>query len=166
MAFTSYGAVRPWAKAIKEEVLERRMPPWGALDGFGEFFDDISLTSEEIHVLADWVEGGAPEGDSQYLPTGLNRPAPLPAAGRPAGASMVFEDGWQIRQPLTLLAIRAESPLRATVEVPGGRTIPLIWVREVRPQHPQAYRFRAPVRLPVGARVRVSGGQSVRVWIK
>jgi hypothetical protein len=26
---------RPWAKAIKEEILERRMPPSQAVKGFG-----------------------------------------------------------------------------------------------------------------------------------
>ena len=26
----TYEEARPWAKAIKEEVLERRMPPWEA----------------------------------------------------------------------------------------------------------------------------------------
>src|SRR5690349_4181306 len=28
IAFTSYKEVRPWAKAIKERVLTRSMPPW------------------------------------------------------------------------------------------------------------------------------------------
>src|ERR1700738_4473749 len=28
MAFTSYAEVRPWAKAIKQAVLTRTMPPW------------------------------------------------------------------------------------------------------------------------------------------
>ncbi len=27
--------VEPWAEAIKEEVLARRMPPWNAVKGFG-----------------------------------------------------------------------------------------------------------------------------------
>lgn len=32
----SYQVARPWAKAIKEEVLERRMPPFAAVKGFGQ----------------------------------------------------------------------------------------------------------------------------------
>ena len=39
-SLVKYEEARPWAKAIKEEVLERRMPPWGAVKGFGEFRDD------------------------------------------------------------------------------------------------------------------------------
>src|SRR5579862_3123760 len=59
---------RPWAKAIKEEVINRRMPPWGAVKGFGEFKNDPSLTQEEIGLISDWVEGGSPEGEKIYLP--------------------------------------------------------------------------------------------------
>src|ERR1035438_9990993 len=43
----AYADARPWAKAIKDEVLERRMPPWGAVKGFGEFQDDQGLTEEQ-----------------------------------------------------------------------------------------------------------------------
>src|SRR5687767_7300477 len=67
MTLTSYGEARPWAKAIKEEVLDRKMPPWGAVKGFGEFRNDASLTQDEVLRIAEWVEGGAPEGDPQYL---------------------------------------------------------------------------------------------------
>src|SRR4030081_3786137 len=67
-SLTTYAEARPWAKAIKEEVLERRMPPWGAIKGFGEFKNDASLSQEEITLIAEWVEGGAPEGDPSFLP--------------------------------------------------------------------------------------------------
>ena len=30
MALTSYRAVRPWARAIKDKVVSREMPPWHA----------------------------------------------------------------------------------------------------------------------------------------
>ncbi|MBK7927800.1 MAG: cytochrome c [Bryobacterales bacterium] len=64
----TYESARPWATAIKEEVLARRMPPWGAVKGFGEFQGDLGLTQEELHLIADWIEGGAPEGDPVFLP--------------------------------------------------------------------------------------------------
>jgi mono/diheme cytochrome c family protein len=59
-SLTTYEQARPWAKAIQEEVLERTMPPWGAVKGFGEFRNDQALTPEQIELVADWVEGGAP----------------------------------------------------------------------------------------------------------
>ena len=40
----SYQVARPWAKAIKEEVLERRMPPFAAIKGFGVVKDEDALT--------------------------------------------------------------------------------------------------------------------------
>src|SRR5713226_8351146 len=64
----AYQEVRPWAKAIQEQVLTRRMAPWNAVKGFGEFKNDSGLTQEEIEIIAYWVEGGAPEGNTSYMP--------------------------------------------------------------------------------------------------
>src|SRR5690349_19965852 len=102
MSLMRYDEARPWAKAIKEEVLERRMPPWGAVKGFGECRIDAGLTQEEISVIADWVEGGAPEGDSAYLP--------LPAVpAKPKGAIGVraaeVRGALTLNTPLTLIAV-------------------------------------------------------------
>src|SRR5688572_26110387 len=73
----TYAEARPWAVAIKEEVLSRRMPPWGAVKGFGEFRDDKGLTQEQIELITAWVEGGVPEGNPQDLP-------PKPKLAKPA----------------------------------------------------------------------------------
>src|SRR6266481_4227814 len=54
---TSYDEVRPWAVAIKEQVLARSMPPWGAVKGFGDFSPDRALTQDEILIIAAWVVG-------------------------------------------------------------------------------------------------------------
>src|SRR5579885_1113270 len=67
-SLATYAAARPWAKAIRDEVLARRMPPWGAVRGFGDFAGDVSLSQEEMDTIAEWVEGGAPEGDPALLP--------------------------------------------------------------------------------------------------
>ncbi|MCC6539499.1 MAG: cytochrome c [Bryobacterales bacterium] len=165
MPLTSYTLARPWAKAIKEETLERRMPPWGAVDGFGEFYGDMSLTAEEIHVLADWVEGGAPEGEPQYLPAALaHPPSPLPRP-RASGRNLRLGNGETLRAPLHLTAIQADAPVRAVAELPGGRTVPLIWIRQVGRTHPPAYVFRVPIVLPRLTKIRLSGAAAtVRVW--
>jgi hypothetical protein len=68
MSLLTYEEARPWAKAIRDEVTSRRMPPWGAVAGIGDFADDPSLSTPEIDLLVAWVEGGAPEGDPVYLP--------------------------------------------------------------------------------------------------
>ena len=59
---TTYREARPWAVAIKEEILERRMPPWGAASGYGHFANDMSLTGREISLILSWADGGAPSG--------------------------------------------------------------------------------------------------------
>jgi hypothetical protein len=59
---TTYKEARPWAVAIKEEILERRMPPWGAAAGYGHFSNDVSLTGREISLILSWADGGAPSG--------------------------------------------------------------------------------------------------------
>ncbi len=62
MPLTTYREARPWARAIREEILERRMPPWQAVSGHGRFANDISLTSREVDLLVAWVDGGGPSG--------------------------------------------------------------------------------------------------------
>lgn len=59
---TTYKEARPWAVAIKEEILEKRMPPWGAASGYGHFTNDMSLTGREISLILSWADGGAPSG--------------------------------------------------------------------------------------------------------
>ncbi|HEY7306958.1 MAG TPA: cytochrome c, partial [Bryobacteraceae bacterium] len=65
---TRYEEVRPWAVAIKEQVLSRAMPPWGAVKGFGDLEPDHALSQEEIMIIAAWVIGGAPQGDPALAP--------------------------------------------------------------------------------------------------
>lgn len=67
----NYALARPWAKAFKEEVLEKRMPPFQSVKGFGNFHDDYSLTQREIDQIVSWVEGGVPKGDDKDLPSPL-----------------------------------------------------------------------------------------------
>jgi hypothetical protein len=68
VSLASYATARPWAKAFKEEVLEKRMPPFQAVKGFGNFHNDYALTQHEIDQLVSWVEGGAPKGDDKDVP--------------------------------------------------------------------------------------------------
>ena len=64
MSLMSYKEVRPWARAIKDKVVRRQMPPWYADGRFGEFRNDRRLSAEQISTLVAWSDGGAPEGDT------------------------------------------------------------------------------------------------------
>ena len=44
----SYKDARPWAKAIREDVLTKKMLPWFADPKYGHFADDRSLSKQEI----------------------------------------------------------------------------------------------------------------------
>ena len=70
MPLLTYEQVRPWARAIKEKILVREMPPW-YIDknvGIRHFQNDVSLSDEQIATLVKWVDGGAPKGDPADLP--------------------------------------------------------------------------------------------------
>jgi hypothetical protein len=166
MAFLTYEQVRPWAKAIKEEVHERRMPPWGAMKGFGEFLDDNSLSAEEIHLIADWVEGGAPEGDPQYLPPAPRLPVPAKPAGR--GRPAILRHGQRVgsMQIVSIAAapgVTAGAAFQAVAVLPGGSTIPLLWLYDFQPRHARSFVYREPVQLPTGSVVKILGADRVRV---
>src|SRR5579872_4696434 len=64
-ALTSYDAARPWAKAMRDEVVSRHMPLWPAARGFGHFSNDPTLSPFEIDLIAAWADGGAPKGDDK-----------------------------------------------------------------------------------------------------
>lgn len=124
MPLMTYAEARPWAKAIKEAVLARRMPPWSADAHFGKFANDRSLTQKEIETLVAWADGGAAQGDRKDEP-----------------AARSFTDGWQIGKPDLVLdtGVDFEVPARGTVEyvhfvVPTGFTEDK-WIKdvEVRP---------------------------------
>jgi len=70
MSLVTYEEARPWAKAIKERVVTRQMPPWH-LDktvGIQKFANDRSLSDEQLSTIVRWVDGGAQKGDAKYMP--------------------------------------------------------------------------------------------------
>ncbi len=70
MSLMTYQETRPWAKAIKERVLTRQMPPWhiDKTVGIQHFANDISLSDEQIATIVRWVDSGAPMGDPKDMP--------------------------------------------------------------------------------------------------
>ena len=73
MPLATYQDARAWAKSIRQEVLERRMPPWPAARGFGDFLNDRSLTPVEVELLTSWADGAAPLGPP-VVRSGLTSP--------------------------------------------------------------------------------------------
>ncbi len=157
----TYQEARPWAAgAIKEEVLERRMPPWGAVKGFGEFRDDDGLTQEQIGLIAEWVEGGAPEGDPALPPKAPG--VPCEARGCTYALAEIAVDGvLTLKSALTLAGIRPGkvpegSSLMVTAERPDGSIEPLLWLYQHAPRFTHAYWYSASLRFPPGTRIEES----------
>ena len=166
----TYEQSRPWAKAIKEEVLSRRMPVWGAVKGFGNFQNDPSLSQEEISLIAQWVEGGAPEGDSALLPR-LSASTPskrlIPKGSRPEPLTQ----DWVATAPLSLTAIEPKAGADQTKVVaylPDGTAIPLLWLYALPSRNAHLFVYERPVALPKGTHIRTTGPApaNITMWIR
>ena len=158
MPFLGYDDARPWAKAIRDEVLERRMPPWAPVKGVGEFLDDPSLSQPEIDLLVSWVEGGAPKGDDIYLPAAP--PAQAAEHAAPRGREVAVAQSRVLAKPLRLLGIRPRGvPEHGAFEVaairPDGSVERLVWIRDFRARWNRPYWLRDPLLLPSGTRIAV-----------
>lgn len=151
----TYKDARPWARSIKQKVLNGQMPPWKADPHYGEFQNTKILSKQDIDTLVAWVDGGAKEGN----------PAEMPVAPR-------FAEGWQIGTPDLVLTMATPFPVPATGDIPWV-TVPSndyvfpqdTWVQaiEVRPGnravvHHAVAQANFPGENPAG------GGSSVHLY--
>jgi hypothetical protein len=93
----SYKDVRPWAKSIREKVVNREMPPWHADPHVGEWANDRRLKQQELDTITAWIDGGAKEGDAKDLP-----------------AAPQFTEGWSIGKPDAVIEMPEEFTLGAS----------------------------------------------------
>jgi hypothetical protein len=98
-SLATYEEARPWAKAIKEEMLEKRMPVWHAVKGFGEFRNAPRLTQREIDLIVNWVEGGAPKGEDKDYP-----------------ATPVYSDDWSLGKPDVILQLEKQQQVASDAD--------------------------------------------------
>ncbi len=92
----TYKETRPWAKSIREKVVNRTMPPWHADPHVGEWANDRRLSEKEIALITTWVDSGAKEGAAKDLP-----PAPT------------FTEGWTIGKPDVVVSLPEPFTLEA-----------------------------------------------------
>jgi len=100
MSLVKYEEARPWARAIKQRVSAREMPPW-FIDrnvGVQHFQNDESLTDEEIATIVKWVDTGAPQGN----------PADMPPARQFAD-----DQAWQIGKPDVIITLPKDVLVKA-----------------------------------------------------
>ena len=97
MPLLTYQQTRPWAKAIREALLQGKMPPWQADSHYGKFSNDLSLAPGEKETLVAWIDGGAHEGN----------PADAPKPKQ-------FTEGWRIPTPDVVFEIPTDFHVPAT----------------------------------------------------
>jgi mono/diheme cytochrome c family protein len=119
MPLTSYAEVRPWAQAIREAVLTRKMPPWHAAgETAHNFRNDRSLTEAEIQTIANWVKEGAQQGE------------PVTTVFRPSNR----EEGWKLGKPDIVIRVPgfhvpASGLMTYRYLITGGLFPKDVWVR-------------------------------------
>ena len=149
----TYEQTRPWAAAIKESVLQKKMPPWFADPHYGKFSNDRSLKQREIDTIVDWVKNGAPKGDPQVDPPkasfieGWGIPKPdvvfrmpesysIPATGTIEYLHWVIPSGFKEDKWIQFAEARPEDRTRvhhivAYVREPGSQ-----WLKDAKPGIP------------------------------
>ena len=148
---TTYEETRPWAVSIKEQVLSRSMPPWGAVKGFGDLAPDHGLSQEEIMIIAAWVIGGAPQGNPALLPKQIT--SSKGSATVPLKDGLVVDTRCELKEPLQAAGVRplaegAVESARIVAVLPDGRIQPLLWLYHFDPKSERTFTFRRPLDLP------------------
>lgn len=100
-SLVTFQDARPWARSIRQAVMQRRMPPWLADSHFGSFRNDRLMTERDIQTIVSWVDTGAREGN----------PADMPAPPK-------FAEGWQMGTPDLVLTMAEPYTVPATGTIP------------------------------------------------
>jgi len=154
----TYQDVQPRAVAIKEAVMARRMPPWGAVKGFGDFRNDQGLTQEQIEIIVDWVEGGMLKGNNPRVrpdpPTFKSEAVPAPST-----KGLIVRGPHTLSTAMTVDGILPDrvpdaTQMQIVAALPDGRIEPLLWLYEYRNAYRHPFLFRRPLTLPAGTMIR------------
>jgi hypothetical protein len=82
-SLSDYRDARAWGRAIREELVEHRMPPPVVARGYGGYLSDPSLNTREMATFLTWLDGGMPRGDE------ADRPKTTDAGGGDVGSASV-----------------------------------------------------------------------------
>lgn len=153
----TYADAQPRGVAIRDAVLSRRMPPWGAVKGFGSFRNDQALSQEQIELVVRWLSGDMRRGNRNAVPK-------VPTFTEPARV-VLPPDAIRISGPTTLAAavdldglfpehVTPDQSLRILAVLPDGRTRPLVWLHGYDERLPHLFLLREVLHLPAGTIIR------------
>ncbi len=136
----TYEQARPWAKAIRAAVVQRKMPPWFADPHYGKFLNDSSLTYEQARPWAKAIRAAVVQrkmppwfadphygkflNDSSLPQSEINTVTAWADGGAPQGnpkdmpPPRDFADGWAIPKPDAVIELPSayEIPATGTIE--------------------------------------------------
>jgi hypothetical protein len=152
-----YADAQPRANEIKDAVLARRMPPWGAIKGFGQFRNDQSLTTEQIELITRWVDGGIRRGNNPRL---LPKEPVFEASAEPPVPknALRVQGSFTLPHDIVLDGLLPErvppaQSARIIALSPAGHVEPLVWLHEYNSKYAHQFLFRQPLRLPAGTQI-------------
>ncbi len=162
-----YEHARLAADDMKRAVLERRMPPWYAVEGFGDFAGNPTLTQVEATWLADWADAGAPddpaggevsdlpaEAGSQGADQAGSGSADLPAeAGSHGGTPSRKPRGTPSRKPRARASLAERGAGPADPRLSDRAAVPHLCAAHGADARPLGSRLGGPAGKP-GARAR------------
>ncbi|MEW6126981.1 MAG: cytochrome c [Acidobacteriota bacterium] len=96
MSLVTFEEARPWARSIKEKIVNREMPPFHATGAIGRYQHDPRLTDEEIATVTKWVDSGAAKGNAKDLP-----------------AARIWKDDWKLGQPDVVVKVQKPFTVKA-----------------------------------------------------
>ncbi len=154
----TYLDAQPRANEMKDAVLARRMPPWGAVKGFGNFRNDQSLTQEQIELVTKWVDGGISRGNNRNVlpkePSFEKQPPPeVPANPLKATGPLTLDRPFML-DGLLPEKVPAGGSIKIVAALPGGAIEPLVWLHEYDARYTHPFLFRRALRLPAGTVIR------------
>jgi len=139
MPLETYREARPWAKAIREAVRNRSMPPWFADPCCGHFANDPTLSRDEIETLAGWADSGAAEGvASEGLPpvrwpSGGNLASPDVILAIPRAFDVPAKGSVEYQRFLVPTGFDGDRWVQAVEVLPGARAVVhhvVVYIRE------------------------------------
>lgn len=92
MSFTSYEEVKNWASTIKYVTGIKYMPPWKADPEYSRFLGENYLSDDQIALIAEWADAGAPRGNVADEPSLPDFPEDS-VLGEP-DLVLTMESGW------------------------------------------------------------------------
>jgi hypothetical protein len=168
-------------RKIRAGVLARHMPPWAAVQGYGQFINDNSLTLRESQFTVSWVEGLGPRNAGTVF-TNVVSSGPRAAAvrahvdfgvwqlGEPdlrrqlAPTTIASRQANDIQRTVIDLGLTSERRVRALEYMPGDRRVVravFFTVQETGQWLGSWTPWYGVVKLPTGAAYRLPAGSHI-----